>query len=118
RDMRSLAEGGRRGLPSARLAEVLQFYHDDRLSRGAQGGDDDMKRQAVIDYFQIEWKINRLEPLEALVSALDAAEEEAAAALSALPAAQVKGLEWRYYPDAFPPMYVSQNAAFGHYTVE
>jgi hypothetical protein len=44
--------------------------------------------------------------------------KEAAAALSALPAAQVKGLEWRYYPDAFPPMYVSQNAAFGNYSIE
>ena len=30
----------------------------------------------------------------------------------------VRGLTWRYYPDAFPPMWVSQNAAFGNYSIE
>lgn len=30
----------------------------------------------------------------------------------------VKALEWRHYPDAFPPMWVSQNAPFGNYSIE
>lgn len=30
----------------------------------------------------------------------------------------VKALTWRHYPDAFPPMWVSQNAAFGNYSIE